>query len=135
AFTPVDIGYCALLVAVWAVKQYVGAFLGAKAKGRAESKPDDKMKRLEQKYAELEKYAQLQNRRVEQLEERLDRVVATFEALDSDPIAIAQARKEDLIVFLGELGLTQRKAVACADDLHLLLETEIKPIFTPGVKP
>ncbi|MDA8142092.1 MAG: hypothetical protein M0036_25875, partial [Desulfobacteraceae bacterium] len=35
AFTPVDIGYCALLVAVWAVKQYVGAFLGAKAKGRA----------------------------------------------------------------------------------------------------
>jgi len=133
-FTTMEVGYCALLIAFWAAKEYASAYISAKAKRSVDAKDDAKFRQLEKAYADLSEHVLNQSSRMEQLEECIDQIAKACQDLDADNIAIKQASKEDLIVLLGHLGLTGRQARKCADGLYPLLETELKPMLTRGVR-
>jgi len=126
-----DIGLVALLVVAWIVREFVRAYVQARAQKVVGQESEKKLKQLDIACQEL-------SRRLEANEEEIDLLKAALEQLaqictktDTFGIDAITIDSRTLVNILKHFGLTDRAAKRCAGKLLPMLNRDLRRLF-PG---
>jgi hypothetical protein len=128
-FHVVDLAFPALVIVGWAVKEYVSAYVRAKAQGAADSKTKIKIERLEAVCKDLNRQLTSSAQRIEQIQQALVKVIRLSHEAESFDVTIYQIDFAGLTGLLGHFGLTTRGASRCATILLPILTVDVRRLL------